>query len=84
MRADPPEGGVDTLAVDVAVLEVLQAMAERCRLLLVLDDLQWLDAPTRQVLEFAGRRLDPSRVGVLAASRDTGPETLALLPEPAC
>ncbi|HKX67890.1 MAG TPA: ATP-binding protein, partial [Intrasporangium sp.] len=83
LRADPPEGGLDTLAVDVAVLEVLQAMAEGSRLLLVLDDLQWIDAPTRQVLEFAVRRLDPSRVGVLAASRNPGPETLALLPEPA-
>ena len=82
LRADPPAGGVDTLAVDVAVLEVLQALAERRRLLLVLDDLQWLDAPTRQVLEFAVRRVDPSRVGVVAASRESGPEAFALVPEP--
>ncbi|HET6694184.1 MAG TPA: hypothetical protein VFG97_07750, partial [Pedococcus sp.] len=82
LRADPPDGGVEALAVDVAVLEVLQALADRARLLLVLDDLQWLDAPTRQVLEFAVRRVEPSRIGVLAASRELAPDIFALVPEP--
>jgi DNA-binding CsgD family transcriptional regulator len=82
LRADPPVGGADVLAVNVAVLEVLNALAERDRLLLVLDDLQWLDAPTRRVLEFAVRRLAPERVAVVAASRESSPETLPLVPEP--
>ncbi|HEX6056724.1 MAG TPA: ATP-binding protein, partial [Intrasporangium sp.] len=82
LRADPPPDGLDALAVDVAVLEVLQALADRARLLLVLDDLQWLDAPTRRVLDFALRRLDPLRFGVLAACREPTPETLSLVPEP--
>jgi DNA-binding CsgD family transcriptional regulator len=81
-RADPPAGGVDALAVNVAVMEVLATMAGRKKVLLVLDDLQWLDLPTRHVLEFAMGRLPPAAVGVLAASRESDPETLALLPQP--
>jgi hypothetical protein len=38
LRTDPPEAGADALAARLAVLEVLQAMAHRQRLLLVLDD----------------------------------------------
>lgn len=82
LRAAPPDGGVDVLAVNVAVLEVLEAMADRYRMLLVLDDVQWLDRPTRRALGFAVRRLHPGRVVVAAATREAGRDVEKLIPEP--
>ena len=83
LRADPPERGADALAVNLAVLEVLQAMTARQRQLLVLDDVQWLDPPTRGVLDFVVRRLAGRRLAVVAAVRGAGDSDVAsLLPEP--
>jgi DNA-binding CsgD family transcriptional regulator len=83
LRNDPPEHGADVLAARLAVLEVLQAMADRQQLILVLDDVQWLDPPTRGVLEFAVRRLAGRQLAVVAAIRGTDDSDVAsLLPEP--
>jgi DNA-binding CsgD family transcriptional regulator/tetratricopeptide (TPR) repeat protein len=83
LRADPPGDGADTLATNLAVLEVLQVMAARHPVLLVLDDVQWLDAPTRGVLGFAIRRLSGQRLAVVAAVRGADHSSVAsLLPEP--
>jgi hypothetical protein len=41
--------------------------------LLGIDDLQWLDADSARVLEFALRRMTMEPVGVVAASRPPGP-----------
>jgi DNA-binding CsgD family transcriptional regulator len=82
-RADPPDGGADALAANLAVLEVLQAMADRQRLLLILDDVQWLDPPTRGVLGFAIRRLAGRQLTVVAAVRGSDDSSSgSLLPEP--
>lgn len=80
LRADPPEGGLDVLAVDVAVLKVFEDLGSRRRLMLVLDDVQWMDRSTRRVLGFVLRRLHPGRVTVVAASREVGPVTDELMP----
>jgi DNA-binding CsgD family transcriptional regulator len=83
LRAEPPEAGADALAANLAVLEVLQAMAANRRLLLVLDDVQWLDPPTRGVLGFAIRRLAHRQLAVVAAVRGTIDSSVAsLVPEP--
>ena len=83
LRADPPERGVDGLAVNLAVLEVLQAMADRQQLLLALDDVQWLDPPTRGVLDFVIRRLAGRQLAIVAAVRGAGDsEVASLTPEP--
>ena len=83
LRADPPEHGADALAANLAALEVLQAMVYRQRLLLVLDDVQWLDSPTRGVLDFAVRRLAGRRLAVVAAVRGADNSDIeSLLPEP--
>ncbi len=82
LRAAPPEGGLDVLAVNVAVLELLTAMSSKHRLMLVLDDVQWLDRPTHRTLEFALRRLPAGAVAVVAAAREVGPQIEALMPEP--
>ncbi|MFJ4438002.1 AAA family ATPase [Streptomyces sp. NPDC088923] len=59
----------DRLLTSTAVLLLLRAAAARSRLLLVVDDLPWLDRATTAVLGFVARRLVGSNVGLLAASR---------------
>jgi DNA-binding CsgD family transcriptional regulator len=44
-------------------------VAARAPLLVAIDDLQWLDAPSARMLEFAVRRLGTARVGILATRR---------------
>ncbi|SDS67215.1 AAA ATPase domain-containing protein [Streptomyces sp. TLI_053] len=52
-----------------AVLRLLSRAAVRQPLLLVVDDGQWLDDPSAEVLGFVGRRLAGSRVRLLIAVR---------------
>ncbi len=59
--------------VSNAALSVLRQAAEVRPLLLVVDDLQWLDRASADVLSFVARRLSGSRVGFLAAAR-SGPD----------
>jgi DNA-binding CsgD family transcriptional regulator len=63
-------GDADPLLTGVAVLTLLSQVAERAPLLVVLDDVQWIDAASGDVLSFAVRRLDGDPVAVLAAVRD--------------
>jgi hypothetical protein len=59
----------DRLVVSNATLALLrQAGADR-PLLVIVDDLQWLDRASAGVLGFVARRLDGSRIGFLVASR---------------
>ncbi|WP_225847483.1 AAA family ATPase [Streptomyces sp. HPF1205] len=62
----PPPG---RLLVSTATLLLLRLMAEDNALLVVVDDLPWMDRATLSVLGFVARRLVGSRVGFLAASR---------------
>ena len=50
----PPAPG-DRLAVCVATLGVLRAAAQRRPVLAVVDDLQWIDASSRECIEYAAR-----------------------------
>ncbi|MGP4047575.1 AAA family ATPase [Streptomyces sp. 2A115] len=63
----------DGLALRLAVLSVLRALAAKGPVLLVADDLQWLDAPSAELLGFAARRLGGMPVRMLGAVR-TGTE----------
>jgi DNA-binding CsgD family transcriptional regulator len=72
LRAETDESGVDSRAVPLSVLAVLRALAETGPVILAVDDIHWLDPPSARVLEFAIRRLDRERVGVIATRR-TGP-----------
>jgi DNA-binding CsgD family transcriptional regulator len=63
----------DRLVVSNAALSVLRQAAQARPLLLVVDDLQWLDRASADVLSFVARRLSGSRVGFLAAAR-SGPD----------
>ncbi|MDQ0760561.1 AAA family ATPase [Streptomyces canus] len=69
LRGREPADGRNRLALRVAVLDALRALASTGPVLMVVDDLQWLDEPTAEVLAFAVRRLEGIGVRMLAAER---------------
>jgi DNA-binding CsgD family transcriptional regulator len=58
----------DARAVDVALLGALRVLARR-PLLVAVDDVQWLDAPSAAALAFAVRRLRDEPIAVLLTRR---------------
>lgn len=61
----------DRLLVSLAVLGLLEEAASKRRLLLVVDDAQWLDQSTLDVLTFVARRLTNAPLMMLCAVRTT-------------
>jgi DNA-binding NarL/FixJ family response regulator len=85
MRRDAGGSPHDQLAVRLAVLELLRVLTADRRILVVLDDAQWVDPPSAEVLAFAARRLPGDRVRVLAAERvedGAEPTCQAMCPPP--
>ncbi|WAZ24987.1 AAA family ATPase [Streptomyces cinnabarinus] len=79
----------DGLALRLAVLSALRALAAEGPVLIVADDLQWLDPASAELLGFAARRLGDTQVRMLCAARTedqeydshlraSPPDTLAL------
>ncbi|MCB7135347.1 helix-turn-helix transcriptional regulator [Cellulosimicrobium marinum] len=74
------------LAVGLGLLELLAAVARDAPLVVVVDDLHWVDAESAEVVAFAARRLGAEPVALLLACRDeprldaltAGIETLVL------
>src|SRR5262249_12280444 len=64
----PPQPG-DRLAVCVATLGLLRAAGRARPVLALVDDVQWLDAPSRECILYAARRAAGS-VGFVLAVRD--------------
>ncbi|MFI7412117.1 ATP-binding protein [Streptomyces sp. NPDC049627] len=64
----------DGLALRLAVLSALRALAETGPVLVVADDLQWLDPASAELLGFAARRLGDTPVRMLFAVRTDGQE----------
>ena len=62
----------DRLAVLSASLALFRQAASSSPLLIVVDDLQWLDRASGAVVGFVGRRLRGSRIGLLGAIRPGG------------
>ncbi|MER5429516.1 AAA family ATPase [Streptomyces sp. NPDC002588] len=64
----------DGLALRLAVLSALRALATAGPVLLVADDMQWLDSASAELLGFAARRLGDTPVQLLCAVRTEGQE----------
>ncbi|MFL6111981.1 MAG: AAA family ATPase [Catenulispora sp.] len=68
-------GDVDPLHLRVAVTDLLSGAAARQPLLLLVDDVQWVDRGSQDVLAFVARRLAGEPIAMLVAARgDTVPE----------
>jgi DNA-binding CsgD family transcriptional regulator len=78
LLAEPDGNPPDRRAVGVAVLGTLRALAALGPVVLALDDVQWVDAPSAGALEFALRRLRDEPIAVLAANRLPHPSALEL------
>jgi len=65
----PPAPG-DRFAVCAATLSVLAAAAEQHPLLVVVDDVQWLDASSAETILFVGRRLEAEGISIVIALRE--------------
>ena len=63
--------------IAMAVLDLISEVATDGPVLIVVDDAQWLDRPSAEVLAFVARRIESDPVLVLAAMRDGYPEGLA-------
>ena len=59
----------DRFLIALAALELLADTAARSPVLLVVEDAQWLDRPTGDVLAFVARRLESEPIVLLAAIR---------------
>ena len=69
---EEPEAPLDRGAVSAAFLTLLRERSRTGRVLLVVDDVQWLDRPTASALAFAIRRLRDEPVGLVLTLRSDG------------
>jgi DNA-binding CsgD family transcriptional regulator len=84
LRTEPEGPPPDQRAIALGFLGAIRVLARKGRVVVAVDDVQWLDAPSSFVLEFTLRRLRDEPVGFLFALRAGQEQTLGLeraLPE---
>jgi DNA-binding CsgD family transcriptional regulator len=80
ISAGPPP---NRFLIALAALNLMAAVSEQQPLLCLVDDEQWLDQASAEVLGFVGRRVLAEPIGLVFAARTPppGPDPLAGLPE---
>ena len=78
LRQAAPDVPAHQHAVSVAVLSTIRLLAESTPVIVSIDDLQWLDAPSRRVTQFVIRRLETERVGILVTAREQSSGSVSL------
>jgi DNA-binding CsgD family transcriptional regulator len=68
----------ELLLIGMAVVSMFSDVAEAQPLVCLVDDLQWLDRASAQILEFVGRRLVAESVGLIMATRVPNPDVRPL------
>ena len=69
MNLGPVEAGT-TFAVGAAALALLSVASRERPLLVIVDDAQWADVASQEVLAFVGRRLGAERIAMLGGVRE--------------
>jgi len=69
LRADPRGAAPAPQAIALGLLNALRVLSTGAPLLVAIDDLQWLDQPSADALEFVARRLESEAVRFLLARR---------------
>ena len=70
LRAGPTGTPPEPQAIALGLLNALRALGDRGPLIVAVDDLHWLDAPSADALAYAARRLDHERVRFLLTWRE--------------
>ena len=72
----------DRFLVGLAVLTLFADVAEEQPLICIVDDAQWLDRASAQILGFVARRLLAERIAIIGAARSgSGDDVLSELPQ---
>jgi DNA-binding CsgD family transcriptional regulator len=74
---DAPIASSSERVVGVAILSVLRELSRLGRLVLAVDDIQWLDASSQRALSFALRRLRGEPIALIASYRLSGDDDTA-------
>jgi AAA ATPase-like protein len=72
LLSEPQGRPLEQRAVATGLLGALRVLTDASPVVVAIDDLQWLDAASARALEFASRRLELERLGILAAARVEG------------
>jgi DNA-binding CsgD family transcriptional regulator len=69
LAIDDDDEPVEAFAIALATRDLLVQAAERSPIVVLVDDLPWIDAPTRRTLAYIARRLQFERVAIVSARR---------------